>query len=73
MYFIILQTRRGDQDKSKIIFLISQLKHVVTPHYNHHVVMLLLMSQQMFNMRGMLKKDILLCDLKMLSKLHVNI
>ena len=39
----------------------------MTPHYNHHAVMVLLMSQQMFNMHGMLKKDILLCDLKIFA------
>ena len=50
MYFTILQTRRGDQDKSKIFFSYFSTKtYVVTPYYNHHVVMILMMSQQMFN------------------------
>ena len=39
-----LQIREGIEDNSEIIFLISQRKHVVTPHYNRLIETVLMMG-----------------------------
>ena len=38
--------REGSEDNSKIIFLISQQKHIVNPHQRHLIEMVLMMGHK---------------------------
>ena len=41
-----LQIREGSEDNSKIIFLISQQKHILNPHQRHLIEMVLMMGHK---------------------------
>ena len=51
----VLQIRRGKRDNSKIIFLISQKKNVVTPHYNRLAKTVLMMGHNIIFKGGIWK------------------